>query len=310
MKELNHTYLYLISYRREFEELCTMEMRYIFGKTTNNNYHLTSDNVDVSISTFIKGKVTIIYSDRDIKNIERQIIEDQLTFDNYKITYTKIQDVPYQERLESMRILGSVIEGDFAIKDPDVNLILTRINDEWIFGIVESNSNLWLQRREKPFNYSRALDVKLAKALINIAVNKNYDLKLIDPCCGIGTVLIEGRTLGIDITGYEISPLVKQHCNINLKHFAFEPDVTKTDMLKTEKHFDVAILDLPYGQFSLITREEQIALIKKTKEISDKSVIVTMEDMSDIMIDLGLEILDTCRIKKSNAFSRYITVCR
>jgi tRNA G10 N-methylase Trm11 len=94
-----------------------------------------------------------------------------------------------------------------------------------------------------------------------------------------------------------------------LKHFGFEPNVNKIDMLKTTTHFDVAILDLPYGQSSKITREEQIALIRKTKEISDKSVIITMDDMSDIIQNIGLRIMDTCKIKKSNAFSRYVTVC-
>ena len=80
-------------------------------------------------------------------------------------------------------------------------------------------------------------------------------------------------------------------------------------MLKTINHFDVAILDLPYGQSSIISKEEQIALIRKTKEISDKSVIITMDDMSYMINDIGLRIIDKCKIKKSNTFSRFIFVC-
>ncbi len=237
------------------------------------------------------------------------MIEDNLFYDNYKIHFSKFDEVPYKTRLQSMRALGFTINGDFAIKDPDVEFVLTKINDVWIFGRLESNLNEWLQRRKKPFNYSHALDVKIAKAVLNIAINNDFNLRVIDPCCGIGTILIEGRVIGIDIKGYEINPLVKQQCNLNLKHFGFKPDVGKIDMLMTTEHFDVAILDLPYGQSSLITREEQIALIRKTKEISDKSVIITMDDMSDVFISIGLTIIDSCKIKKSNAFSRYVTVC-
>ena len=58
-----------------------------------------------------------------------------------------------------------------------------------------------------------------------------------------------------------------------------------------------------------ITIEEQIALIKKLKEISDKSVIITMDDMTDIIQNTGLRIIDKCKIKKSNTFTRYVTVC-
>ncbi len=302
-------YLYLISHRLEFEELCAMEMKSIFGVTSNHNYHLTDQLVDVSRSCFIKGRVAILYSNKNIDIIEKKMIVDDLSYNNYKIHYSKFDEVPYQIRLDSMRTLGFTINGDFAIKDPEVEFTLTKINGLWIFGELLVNPNNWLKRRKKPINYSHALDVKLAKAIINIAINNNFDLKVIDPCCGIGTVLIEGRTAGIEIKGYEINPLVKQHCNINLKHFGFKPDVTKTNMLNTTEHFDVAILDLPYGHSSIISRDEQIALISKVKQISDRSVIITMDDMSDIIENTGLKIIDKCKIKKSNTFSRYVTVC-
>ena len=307
--KLNRKYLYLISHRLEFEELCVMEMKYIFGITSNTKYHLTDRLIDVSRSPFIKGRVTILYYEPNIKIIETKMIEDNLSYENYKIYFAEYDDVPYKIRLESMRTLGFTINGDFAIKDPDIEFILTKIDGIWIFGKLDSNPNKWLERRKKPFNYSHALDVKLAKAIINIAIDNDFNLSVIDPCCGIGTVLIEGRAAGINITGYEINPLVKTHCNFNLNHFGFNPDVTKTDMTKTSKHFDVAILDLPYGQSSNITKKEQIALISKLKEISDKSVIITMDDMSDIIKDIGLNIVDKCKIKKSNTFSRYVTVC-
>ena len=302
-------YLYLISHQLEYKELCAMEMRYIFSKTSDSNYHLTNKLIDISRSPFVKGRVTILYSNNSLETIEKKMIEDNLSYENYKIHFAKYDEVPYQIRLKSMRALGFTINGNFAIKDPDIEFILTKIDGNWIFGTLQSNPNKWLERRKKPFNYSNALDVKFAKAVVNIAINNDFNLKLIDPCCGIGTVLIEGRTLGINITGYEINPLVKQHCNVNLSHFNFDPDVEKINMLNTTEHFDVAILDLPYGQFSQTTLEEQIALIKKTKEISDKSVIISMDDMSDVIQDIGLKIIDTCKIKKSNSFSRYVMIC-
>lgn len=306
---LNPKYLYLISSRLEYTDLCDMEMRFIFGNTSNKNYHLTNTLIDISRSAFIKGKVTILYHEDTIQTIEQMMIKDNLYYDKYRIYFAKYDKVPYKSRLESMRTLGFAINGDFSFENPENEFIITKVKDKWIFGTLEKNPNTWLSRRNKPFNYSHALNVKHAKAVLNIAISNNFDLKVIDPCCGIGTVIIEGRAMGIDIMGYEINPLVKQHCNINLEHFGFNPDVTKTDMLKTKEHFDVAILDLPYGHFSKISREEQIALIRKTKEISDKSVIITMDDMSEIMMDLGFKIIDQCRIKKSNTFTRYVTVC-
>ncbi len=302
-------YIYLISSRREYNELCAMEMRHIFGKTSSSNYHLTNSEIDVNRSPFIKGVVSILYKNASIEEIESMIKDDGMFVNNYKIHYHKIDDVPYQSRLHAMRILGTAIEGDFAIKNPVIEFILTKIDNEWIFGSLNKNSNSFKKRRKKPYSYSNSLDVVIAKAAINIVIENNFDVSLIDPCCGIGTVVIEGRFSSVDTVGYEINPLIKQKCNKNLEYYNMAPDVTKTDMRETTRKFDVAILDLPYGHHSSFTTKDQISLIKQTKVICNKALIITMEDMSAILKDCGYQIIDSCKIKKSNTFSRYVTLC-
>lgn len=305
----SNNYLYLITYRREFKSLCNMEMKYIFGNTDSDLHHFTNQDLPLNRSTFLKGRIAILYKEKTIEEIEQKIIDQEVTFDGYKIQFIKLDKVEYKDRLQAMRVLGTAIEGDFAIKDPNISLALTYIDGFWVFGHYEQNEQTWQERRKKPFNYSHALEVKLAKSIINIAIHNDFTLKLVDPCCGIGTILIEALSSNIDIDGYELIPLVSQHANTNLTHFGLEPIVKNQDMKDINKHYDVAILDLPYGQFSSITRAEQIELITNTKNIASKAVIITMEDMSDIFESVGYKIEDKCRIEKSNAFSRYITVC-
>lgn len=309
-KNMQNKYLYLISSPNGYQQLCSLELKYIFNEKIDTSYYLTDRFIESSRSVFIKGRVDILYMDNNLDNIISNMMKDQLYYNKYKIYFSKFDKVPYQERLSSMRKLGFAINGDFAISNPEIEFIVTKLNGIWIFGQYHKNPKEYINRMNKPINYSNALEVLVAKTIVNIAIHNDFDLKLIDPCCGIGTVLIEARAMGVDITGYEMNPLVKMNCNMNLKHYGFIPDVVKIDMLKTNKHFDVAILDLPYGLFSATTNDKQKKLIKKTKELSSKSIIITIEDMSNDIIDAGLTITDTCVIKKSNAFQRYIFVCK
>ena len=304
-----YKYLYNISYRLDFTELCALELKYLLGGTTSLHYHYTDDDYPLSRSTFLKSRINILYMEDSIDIIEQKMISDSLMFEEYKIRFIKHDVVEYSERLLSMRKLGYAIEGSFAIKNPRIEFALTKANGKWVFGFYEPNKNEWEIRKTKPFNYSHALEVKLAKSIVNLAVGNNSNLRLVDPCCGIGTVLIEARTLDLNIQGFEINPLIKRNCNTNLEYFGFVGDVKKQDMHTITEHYDIAVLDIPYGQFSFITYEEQVALIKKTKEISDRSVIITMEDMCDTLIQQGLNIIEKVKIEKSNAFSRYITIC-
>lgn len=305
----NKKYLYIISYRREFKELCKLEMKYLFNACSSLVYNHTNEDIGVSRSTFIKGRINILYQDTDITNIEKALIKDEMCFDQYKIEYIKNDTVEYQDRLQAMRILGTAIEGDFAIKDPLVELAVTKIDGLWVFGYYLKNKHEWVERRNKPFNYSHAIEVKLAKTLINIGIGNSHTLSLVDPCCGVGTIIIEARAQDLNIEGFDIQRLVVNNCNANLEHFKMEPNVKRLDMQLIDKSYDVAFLDLPYGLFSKITLDGQVDLIRKAHSISKKLILISMEDMTDSIKKLNISIENKIQIKKSNAFSRYITVC-
>lgn len=302
-------YLYLIRYRREYKQLCALEMKSLFGTTSSMKHHFMTENFPLSRSSFLKERIEILYCETDITILESKMVKDNLSFEQYKIQYIVLDDVPYSERLNGMRKLGTAIEGSFAIQNPLVKFALTKVDGYWIFGFYQENEQAWISRRQKPFNYSHALEVKLAKAIVNIAICNQFDISIVDPCCGIGTVIIEAKSIGLNIQGYELNELVANHCNENLRHFGFTPDVKRMDMQLIKEHYDVAILDIPYGQFSTTTLEEQIQLIRKTSQISNRSVIISMDDMSETIKKQGLTIQDVCIIEKSNAFKRYITVC-
>lgn len=58
---------------------------------------------------------------------------------------------------------------------------------------------------DKPNTFSNSLDIRLARTLINIAGENDQTKTMIDPCCGMGTVVLEGLALGYSIKGFDIS---------------------------------------------------------------------------------------------------------
>lgn len=307
MKTNKNKYLYIITYHRIYEALCAMEMKSIFKTTTTSTYHFTNTDIPLSRSTFLKSRITILYKNKSIDQLEKQMIAHNLAYDNFKIHFIKNDTVPYDMRLSYMRRLGFTIEGDFAIKDASVTFALTKVSGEWIFGILENNEQAWINRKKKPYSYSNAIEVRLAISVLNIAIQNNLNLRLVDPCSGIGTILIEALVMGLNIKGYEISPFVKNNANKNLEHFGFEQISVKKDMLEINETFDVTILDLPYGRYSSITKEAQVAILQKSKQMSTKLVLISMEDMTEDLHQIGYVVKDSCIIEKSNAFKRYVT---
>jgi tRNA G10 N-methylase Trm11 len=304
-------YFYLINYNsRSDKEVCDLEMKCIFNYIPEKRYILSNIDTDPSRSPFIKEKISILFSGDSLEELVRQVVDNKLSFDDFKVIYLKSGDgdVDYKERLRSVSEIGYVITGQPSIHDPKVIVGISKIKDRWILGKYEKNNFEWHIHDRKPYTYSNSLSLKLAKSLVNIAVGNDFNLKVVDPCCGVGTVILEALDLGINIKGYEINDQIADNAMKNLEFFGFENVVEEKDMHTIDENFDVSIIDMPYGIFTPTTDEKQNELIKSAARFSKKLVIVTIKNMDKELIDAGFKIVDKCHVNK-NKFVRYVTVC-
>ena len=310
-KNINGSVLYFINYHDNERELCKMEMRCLFNREINEKYFFSDIDINASKSPFIKSKIKIIYSDESLDRMVRKIKEDNLSYDDFKVSYVKSEqgDVQYEDRLEATRKIGFVVNGYPDMHKPRNPLAVTKINGLWIFGEYERNDFKWQKHNDKPYSYSNALGLRMARALVNIAMKDNEEGTLIDPCCGVGTVVIEALDLGIKVKGCEISKQIAYNARENVEFLGYLRDtIVCYDMHKIKDKYDSAIIDIPYGLFSPVTLEEQKAIIHTARNICEKMVIVTFEDMEKFIVEAGFSVIDKCVVPKGN-FKRHILVC-
>lgn len=307
---LNENY-YFINCSEMEKELCNMEMKCIFEDVPQNKWIVSKYNFNPSRSPFIKFKISSIYIEDTLDNIIKKIKENKVAYDDFKVNYIKSEDgdVEYKERLSAVREIGLVVTGFPDIHNPKVELAITKFKDKWIFGEFIKNDFKWQKHNDKPHSYSNALTLRMARALVNIAVGNDFTLKVIDPCCGVGTVVIEALDLGIDIIGVEISKPIACNARNNIEFLGYNREIiTSGDMNNINEIFDVAIVDIPYGLFSPVTLKEQMDIINTSRRIARKLVIITFEDMDDLITSAGFKIIDKCYLKKCNV-KREITIC-
>ncbi|GAA3334613.1 hypothetical protein GCM10020331_103260 [Ectobacillus funiculus] len=58
----------------------------------------------------------------------------------------------------------------------------------------------------------------------------------------------------------------------------------RKDIRSISSSYDVAIIDMPYNLFSVITPEEQLEMLESAWGFTDKLVIVTLELIDSIII--------------------------
>ncbi|USK33120.1 RNA methyltransferase [Bacillus sp. F19] len=307
-------FIYTFACTEEELLLCHLEMRSFFGFQPDG-FSLKSDvDIDPSRSPFMKERLEVIYEGNELSEIVKQVEQIDIGTDTFKIIFLKINDledyeqISYQERRNIERQVGWPFKAEADVRNPDQTFGITTHEGRWYFGKYRRSEPVWLHHLKKPREYSTALSTRVARAVANIAVPNPFGVKAIDPCCGIGTVLVEALSMGIDIIGRDINPLVTDGSRENIAHFGYECDVRTAPISEVTGKYDVAIIDMPYNLYTHATPEEQMSILKHARRISNKTVIVTSETMDHMVEEAGFHIADRCTVRKQ-MFSRQILVC-
>lgn len=304
-------YLYVINYAEGEESLCRLEMKILLNQSFEDKWILSDREIDPSRSVFIKERLTIYYQADSYEMLHQLVSTQPMTFETFKLLFMRFknQTLEYKERLQRLYAIGSLIGGEADMYNPKQLLGLTELNGQWYFGTLEPNQNEWVKHENKPHSYSFSLSVRVSRAVANLAVGHSLDKKIIDPCCGAGTVVLEVLTVGGQIIGNELNPKVAWKAEENLKHYGYENVIQIGDIQDIKEHYDTAIIDLPYGHFNPIAPEIQQMIIENARRIANELIIVTQVKMDNELKLAGFEIIEQCEAVKGK-FVRYITMCR
>jgi tRNA G10 N-methylase Trm11 len=308
-------YIYTYGYIEDETDLCRLEQRSFFGKDSESMAIESQVRIDPSRSPFMAGRLDVLYEGRSLKEIVQQLTDLDLTGVTYKVVmdkHSKDSDgmkIEFEERRAMERKIGLSIRGQAELINPERIFGVMVMGERWFIGEPYKSEAVWLRHMKKPQGYSTALSTRVARAVVNIAAPHPDGLRVIDPCCGIGTVLVEALSMGIDIVGRDINPLVTRGARENIAHFGLAGEVTLGAIQNVTDTYDAAIIDMPYNLCSVISSEEQLSMLQSAARMAHRVVIISIEEMDAIIEKAGLTIADRC-IAKKGTFSRQIIVCK
>ncbi|BBI35805.1 methyltransferase [Cohnella abietis] len=309
-------YIYVIVANDNERSLCDLEMRSLFGNQVNRSSNLLHSmiRIEPNRSPFIKQRLEVLFEGANLEEIANQVGSLELNGATFKVEAMDNDNpeedakLEYDQKRMLEREIGWRIRGKAEMRKPDKVFGFVQIAGRWLFGELIKGEAIWLKHNEKPRKYSTALSTRVARAVANIAVPHIKGLRVIDPCCGIGTVLVEALSMGIDIVGRELNPLAATGARANLAYFGFESEVILGDMRQITEHYDVAIIDMPYNLCSVLPMDEKLEMLQSLRSFADRAVVVTIEKIDSLIEEAGFRIKDRCTVSKGN-FTRYVLVC-
>ncbi|TXK76080.1 TRM11 family methyltransferase [Paenibacillus sp. N3.4] len=319
-------YVYVYACHEDEQALCQLELRSLLGAgvVIGARHAVSARCVEPSRSPFLKLRLDVWLEAGSVEELASRVGELTVRGSTFKVVFAETDTaVSYDRQRDVERELGRHVRGKAQMRQPDQWFAVTELGGRWLFGDCSYGEAVWLQHQQKPQNYSTALGTRLARAVVNIAVPEIAGRRVIDPCCGIGTVLIEAISMGIDIVGNDMNPLAVRGARVNLDHFGMPNVVSHGDMrtlgaaseqgpeslASPEGGYDALILDMPYNLCSKLPEDEQLLMLQSARRLTKhRAVIITTEQIDPLIKQAGFRIAERCMVRKGN-FRRQILVC-
>lgn len=289
-----------------------LELRELLGQEAEigSSWIHSERKIDPDRSPFLSARMDVLLTGDTIEEIAEQASSIQLTDLSFKVVYIKAGDkLSYDEQRGVEHLVGGKISGKADMKSPDITFGLLYRYGSWLFGVCHYPERAWLSHKQKPQNYSTGLSSRVARALVNIAAPDTEGVQMLDPCCGMGNVLIEALSMGLNIEGCDINPLAVRGARVNLRHYGHSDTlVTLGDMNDLQGSYTTALLDLPYNVCSVFPLEDKLRMLGSLRKLTERAVIVSTEPLEDILQKTGWQVLGYAQVSKGT-FVREVWLC-
>ena len=236
----------------------------------------------------------------ELKTNNKDLIKeylDKLEFNKDKVFYTSNDDLinSYLKKIfKELKIKAYYKKFTFDPKLNKLDLEIIRFKDYIARVIQVSNPKQYKKRDEsRPyFDEKKVISIRLAKILINISKAKK---EILDPFCGLGTILQEALLLGLDAYGVDVSikeaernlEWFNKNFKINNKFKLFQGDArnltkyfNKAECCVTEPYLGPFLKSYPHEQQIKNILNELVPLyykfFKELDKVIEKRVVIIL----------------------------------
>ena len=267
---------------------------------------LTETEADVSRAAYIKTCMRVIMRVSDLSELYNQLEKAGLSSEEFRVSVAKFPRRLPVDSQQVMHQVGARIAGYPNLSNPKTIFLVIMTQDEvWLGEVLSESDGSWNEHSQKAILYSSSLPTRLARAMVNLVAAPGD--RIIDPCCGSGTILIEAASMGIKTLGCDINPKLVTMSIENLKYFNLSSPVLLADARNMAGSFDAVVTDLPYGRNCPADEKLCSEILENIRNLAPKAAIVTSEDMSELLAQIGYNIERVIPVPKAS-LTRHIHV--
>ena len=283
-------YLYLTTIPDMHAELINAECMALTGRTpTHQGIAISTQRVNVNRSAYVRSCSELLFEAGSVAEICSKIRCADLYADEFRVSVVKLPRNLDINSLQLAHKIGGVIGGR-PLLDAPRTVFLTVVTEQriWFGRLLSESDNRWVSHSKRPHVTSSSLPTRLARAVVNLIASPGD--RILDPCCGTGTIVLEAAQMGLAATGYDISMRMVGATQKNLRHFDLHADVKLGEAQKIIGAFDAVATDLPYGIGLVENAMGDRNILCRIRQLAPRAAFIHTRDLTKDLTDIGFRI--------------------
>jgi precorrin-6B methylase 2 len=300
-------FLYSLAVHQPEMALAHAELYALTGARGEGRLALSDWACDISRSVYVETCGELLAETTSLEALCECILERELGEDGFRVDVRRILGPGAEAGSPEVACrVATVLRGDPDLECPRVRFLGVSDAGTWRLARVLSQTNRGYHLQEgRPRNFSFSLAVNHARALVNLVAAPGD--RLLDPCCGVGTCVVEALHMGIRARGVDENRHAVRMARANLAHFELPPCIEAGDARSLEGEYEAAVIDLPYGRTSHPEPGLYREILNNVADRVLRMAVVTAEPAGELAEGLGLAVLAEAQVAKGR-FARHYTV--
>ncbi len=221
---------------------------------------------------------------------------------------------------DAERVLGRLlVDRGFTVdlEEPDHELRALFADDVCVLGWLSAESERGFGNRaptDRPFFQPGSMDPLEARAIANLA-GARPGVRVVDPMCGTGGLLLEAGLLGAEVVGSDVQRKMIYGTRRNFRHYLEgEWSVLRADVSHLpfrDESADAAVFDAPYGRQSKIEGDLETVVrraLSDAHRVVDRAVVIADRSLAAVAGDTGWILEDRFERRVHRSLTRHIHV--
>ena len=261
--------------------------------------------VRVPAACYIRYGLKWIAEGPNLDDLVSMVQALELEADGFRVELVRLSKRLEIDRWEAMRRVADAIPSDPNMKSPKCRFLILSRENWWCLGeIITEQTHDYRIHDQKPHRTSSSLPSQLARALINLVVPGAKSI--VDPCSGVGSVLLEACALNVACSGSDYNRRMVGMSRKNIQHFSYGASVSFADARELNTEADAVITDLPYGMKLMISESDVRRILDRSIRCAPTALFVAGSDISSWLTSAGYNRVSVYRVPKQTGFMRYV----